>query len=98
MVRLTIDLPEDVAQALRETAGDASLEHVVADLAANRVAELRRDEPPPEVLQEIRRRQETPLSECLPVDQAHDQLVRRLREKDAAEQAARQGAQTREAV
>ena len=90
MVRLTIDLPDDVAAALDKERGEASLERLVADLAADRVAELRRDEPPPEVLQEIRRRQETPLSECRPAREFFDELRSELREKITQRDATRE--------
>ena len=94
MVRLTIDLDDDVVGKLREMAGDgAPIERLAALLLRHRVREIGPPDgaladPPPEVLREIRRRQQTPLSESVPVDEAHDQIVRRLRERDAAEQAA----------
>ena len=58
---------------------------LLIEFAAESVAPPDLPEPPPEVMAEVRRRQETPLSECPTVDEAMAEVKRRLRERDAAE-------------
>ena len=93
MTTLTVELPDDVAADLEAEAksrdnGDTPAT-LLAELAASHVAGLRADDPPPEVVAEIRRRQETPLSECRPTTQAMDDLEATLRQRDAENHARR---------
>ena len=94
---ITIDVPDELADGLAEAArcrGHATpaalLAEVAADLAngadwwdADAEAPDLPD-PPPEVLAEVRRRQETPLSECRPAAEFFDELEARIKARIAA--------------
>lgn len=92
MQTLKIDLSDDVAKDLADLAKARqlpSIEALLVEMAeeAAAEAELMR-KAPPEVLEEVRRRQETPLSECRPahevVDEIRREIVERFAEREAA--------------
>ena len=92
MPTITIDVPDELGDGLAEAArqrGHATpgdlLAEVAADLAAGAGflwfddAAATPPEPPAEVLAEVRRRQETPLSECRPMEEFFDELEVKVR-------------------
>ena len=92
MPTFTINLTDAKAEALAELAADrglASVEALLLELADEVAAEAELiRKAPAQVLEEVRRRQETPLSECRPAHEVVDEIRRELVERFAEQEAA----------
>ena len=69
MTTITVELDDDLAADLEaEARGRGTTPaKLLIEFAAESIAPRDLPEPPPEVMAEVRRRQETPLSECRPM-------------------------------
>ena len=92
---ITFEVSPEVADGLAQEAarrGHPSAAAWLAEFFTSGYAPLELDgdefgdvpEPPPEVLAEVRRRQETPLSECRPAEEFFDELEARIKANLAA--------------
>ena len=94
MPTITIDVPDELGDGLAEAArirGHATPAALLAEVAADLAhgadgwdAGADAPEPPAEVLAEVQRRQETPLSECRPAEEFFDELEARIKARLAA--------------
>ena len=89
MRTVTVEMNDELAAALEAEAaargGGMTPAKLLIEFAAESIAPPDVPEPPAEVMAEVRRRQETPLSECPTVDEAMNALLAKLREDDRLE-------------